>query len=121
MRMFVAPFRRLAPYLKPHVPTLVLGGLCAVAAGAMEGAIAWLVKPAMDDIFVRRDLVMLRLIPLAVLGAYVVKGGATYLQWYLMASVGQRVIARLRRDLFLHIQDMPLAFFSGTHSAELMS
>jgi subfamily B ATP-binding cassette protein MsbA len=121
MQMFVAPFRRLGPYLRPHVPTLVLGGICAVGAGAMEGAIAWLVKPAMDEIFIRRDLFMLKLIPLAVLGAYVVKGVGTYLQWYLMASVGQRVIARLRRDLFLHIQAMPLAFFSGTHSAELMS
>jgi ATP-binding cassette, subfamily B, bacterial MsbA len=121
MQMFVAPFRRLGPYLRPHLPTLALGGLCAVVAGAMEGAIAWLVKPAMDEIFVRRDLFMLKLIPFAVLGAYVIKGVGTYLQWYLMASVGQRVIARLRRDLFLHIQDMPLAFFSGTHSAELMS
>jgi subfamily B ATP-binding cassette protein MsbA len=121
MQIFVAPFRRLMPYLRSHVPALVLGGLCAVVAGAMEGAIAWLVKPAMDEIFIRRDLLMLKLIPLAVLAAYVVKGVGTYLQWYLMASVGQRVIARLRRDLYEHIQAMPLAFFSGTHSAELMS
>ncbi|MGH7334853.1 MAG: ABC transporter ATP-binding protein [Candidatus Rokuibacteriota bacterium] len=121
MQVFVAPFRRLGPYLRPHVATLAVGGLCAVVAGAMEGAIAWLVKPAMDEIFIRRDLFMLTLVPLAVLGAYVVKGLGTYLQWYLMASAGQRVVARLRRDLFLHIQAMPLAFFSGTHSAELMS
>jgi subfamily B ATP-binding cassette protein MsbA len=69
MQMFVAPFRRLGPYLRPHMATLALGGLCAVVAGAMEGAIAWLVKPAMDEIFIRRDLFMLKLIPLAVLGA----------------------------------------------------
>jgi subfamily B ATP-binding cassette protein MsbA len=118
---FVGPLRRLTPYLRPHVGTLVAGGLFAVVAGAMEGAIAWLVKPAMDEIFVRRDLAMLKLIPLAVVTAYVVKGVASYLQWSLMASVGQRVVATLRRDLYLHIQAMPLAFFSGTHSAELMS
>src|SRR5262245_6128247 len=87
----------------------------------MEGAIAWLVKPAMDEIFVRRDLFMLKLIPLAVVGAYVVKGAASYIQSSLMASVGQRVVATLRRDLYIHIQGMPLAFFSGTHSGELMS
>jgi len=103
------------------VGSLILGGVFAVVAGAMEGAIAWLVKPAMDEIFVRRDLFMLKLIPLAVVGAYVVKGAASYIQWSLMASVGQRVVANLRRDLYLHIQAMPLAFFSGTHSGELMS
>jgi subfamily B ATP-binding cassette protein MsbA len=121
MTFALAPVRRLAPYLRPHVPSLIAGGLFAVVAGAMEGAIAWLVKPAMDEIFVRRDLFMLKVIPLAVLAAYVVKGVTSYIQWSLMASVGQRVVARLRRDLYAHIQGMPLAFFSGTHSAELMS
>ena len=40
----------------------------------MEGAIAWLVKPAMDDIFIRRDVLMLKLIPLLLLGAYLAQG-----------------------------------------------
>src|SRR5262245_28925319 len=98
--LFIAPFRRITPYLRPHVPALVGGGLLAVAAGAMEGAIAWLVKPAMDEIFIRRDVFMLKLIPLAVIAAYVVKGAASYFQWSLMASVGQRVVATLRRDVY---------------------
>jgi subfamily B ATP-binding cassette protein MsbA len=100
---------------------LALGGLLALVVSAMDGAIAWLVKPAMDEIFINRDMVMLRLIPLALLGAYVVKGVARYLQAYLMAAVGENVVARLRADLYRHIQGMPLAFFSDRHSADLMS
>jgi subfamily B ATP-binding cassette protein MsbA len=114
-------FRRLFPYLRPHVPVLVLGGLLAVVVAAAEGAIAWLVKPAMDDIFIRRDLAMLRVLPLLLLGAYLAKGAARYGQSYLMAAVGERVIARLRRDLYTHLQGMPLAFFTSRHSAELMA
>jgi subfamily B ATP-binding cassette protein MsbA len=38
-----------------------------------------------------------------------------------MASVGERVIARIRRELYAHIQSMPLAFFASLHSAELMT
>jgi subfamily B ATP-binding cassette protein MsbA len=121
MTFFIAPFRRLGPYLKPHIPTLFAGGLLAIVAGLMEGATAWLVKPAMDEIFVSRNVTMLKVIPLAIVGAYVVKGFASYLQWSLMASVGQRVVAQLRRDLYVHLQGMPLAFFTGTHSAELVS
>jgi subfamily B ATP-binding cassette protein MsbA len=100
---------------------LALGGLLALVVAAMDGAIAWLVKPAMDEIFINRDMVMLRLVPLALLGAYVVKGAARYLQAYLMAAVGENVVARLRADLYRHIQGMPLAFFSDRHSADLMS
>jgi len=114
-------YRRLFAYLRPHVPVLVLGALLALIVAAMEGAIAWLVKPAMDDIFIRRDLAMLRVIPLLLLGAYLAKGLARYGQSYLMASVGERVIAALRRTLYVHIQGMPLSFFADLHSAELMS
>src|SRR3989441_4274859 len=114
-------YRRLFVYLKPYVPTLVLGGVLALVVASMEGAIAWLVKPAMDDIFIKRDVAMLRVIPLLLFGAYLVKGAARYGQSYLMAAVGERVIATLRRALYLHIQAMPLSFFSDRHSADLMS
>jgi subfamily B ATP-binding cassette protein MsbA len=75
----------------------------------------------MDGIFVRRDLLMLKLIPLAVLVTYLVKGAGRFGQSYLMAAVGERVIARIRRELYAHIQGMPLSFFASLHSAELMT
>ncbi|HJR50809.1 MAG TPA: ABC transporter ATP-binding protein, partial [Gemmatimonadales bacterium] len=112
---------RLLPYLRPYWPVLALGGLLALLVAGAEALIAWLVKPAMDDIFLRRDLAMLRVIPLALLGAYVAKGLGRFGQSYLMASVGERVIARIRRELYAHIHSMPLSFFASLHSAELMT
>ena len=117
----VGIYRRLFVYLRPYVRTLVLGGVLALVVAAMEGAIAWLVKPAMDDIFIRRDVTMLRMLPLVLLGPYVVKASARYGQSYLMAAVGERVIAALRAALYRHIQQMPLSFFADVHSADLMS
>jgi subfamily B ATP-binding cassette protein MsbA len=100
---------------------LLLGGGMALLVSATEGLVAWLVKPAMDGIFLRRDVLMLKLIPLALLGVYVVKGTARYGQSYLMASVGERVIATIRRQLYNHIHEMALSFFASLHSAELMT
>ena len=114
-------YRRLLAYLRPHVPALVVGTVLAVVVAAMEGSIAWLVKPAMDDVFIRRDERMLKLIPLLFLAAYIAKGLARYGQSYLMASIGERVIARLRRDVYAHLQRMSLSFFTSRHTAELMS
>jgi len=93
----------------------------ALAVSSAEGFIAWLVKPAMDDIFLKRDLFMLKVLPLILLGAYLVKGFARYGQSYLMAAVGERVIARIRRELYSHIQGMSLSFYAQVHSAELMT
>jgi subfamily B ATP-binding cassette protein MsbA len=112
---------RLLPYLRPYWPVLLAGGLLALLVSGAEAFIAWLVKPAMDDIFLKRDVAMLKLIPLALLGAYVAKGVGRFGQSYLMASVGERVIARIRGELYAHIQSMPLAFFASLHSAELMT
>jgi ATP-binding cassette, subfamily B, bacterial MsbA len=112
---------RILVYLKPHWRTLAVGILLALVVSAAEGLVAWLVKPAMDDIFLRRDLLMLKLIPLALLGAYLVKAAAQYWQSFLMATVGERVMAAIRRQLYAHIHRMPLSFFSALHSAELMT
>ncbi|MBI2553937.1 MAG: ABC transporter permease, partial [Candidatus Rokubacteria bacterium] len=114
-------YLRLLAYLRPYWHWLGVGTVLALVVAAMDGAIAWLVKPAMDDIFLKRDLLMLRLIPLALLAAYLVKAASRYGQSYLMAAVGERVIAKIRRSLYAHIQGMPLSFFSDLHSAELMS
>ena len=117
----VSTLGRLLPYVRPYGSWLAVGGLLALVVSGMDGLIAWLVKPTMDEIFIRRDVAMLRLLPFAILGVYVVKGLGRYGQSYLMAAVGERVITALRRDLYVHIQGMPLAFFQGRHSADLMS
>jgi subfamily B ATP-binding cassette protein MsbA len=116
---YAALLQRLLRYLKPHRSTLVAGALCALVVAGAGGLIAWLVKPVMDDVFVKHDLLMLKLVPLALVGAYVLKGLGSYGGSYLMASVGERVIAELRRELYVHIQGMPLSFFARLHSGEL--
>ena len=121
MRHALAVYRRLLPLMRPYLAALIVGGVLALVVASMEGAIAWLVKPALDDIFIRRDQTMLRVIPLLLLGAYLVKGVGRYGQSYLMAAVGERVVATLRHNLYAHIQQMPLSFFADLHSAELMS
>src|SRR5437660_12399540 len=93
----------------------------ALDVSSAEGFIAWLVKPAMDDIFLKRDLFMLKVLPLILLGAYLINGVARYGQSYLMAAVGERVIARIRRELYSHIQGMSLSSYAQVHSAELMT
>ena len=113
--------RRLLPYVRPYWSWLAAGAALALVVSAMDGAIAWLVKPTMDGIFIRRDLAMLRVLPLVILAVYLAKGAGRYGQSYLMASVGERVIAAVRRDLYVHLQAMPLAFFHDRHSADLMS
>ena len=110
---------RLLRSLKPYWQAVTVSALLALVVSGAGGLIAWLVKPAMDDIFLRRDLLMLKLIPLALLGVYIVKGLASYGESYLSKSIGERVVTRVRHDLYVHLQNMPLSFFTARHTGEL--
>src|SRR5262245_12306273 len=112
---------RLAPYLQSHWRAVAPGALPALAAGVLGGAIAWLFKPVMDDVFVNRSLTMLKLVPLAVLAVSIMKGGAAYGEGYFIASASERAVARLRREVYAHIQGMPVSFFISQHSGELQA
>jgi subfamily B ATP-binding cassette protein MsbA len=70
--------RRLLPYVRPYWSWLVVGAVLAAIVSALDGLIAWLVKPTMDGIFIRRDLAMLKMLPLLILAVYLAKGAGRY-------------------------------------------
>jgi len=114
-------YRRLLGYIRPYYPLIALGMVFALICSATEGATALIVKPIMDDIFIRKDVALLKVLPWVLVFLYVVKGGARFGQSYLMRSVGQRVVMRFRYELYHHIQRLSLSYFHRVPSAVLMS
>jgi ATP-binding cassette, subfamily B, bacterial MsbA len=94
---------------------------CMLVVGAMTSALAFLVKPALDEIFLNRNSDMLMLIPVAVVVIYLVKGACNYTQTILMSFIGQRVVADLRNNLYRRIQMQSLSFFTKNPTGILMS
>jgi ATP-binding cassette, subfamily B, bacterial MsbA len=114
-------YRRLFPYVRVYWPRIVAAMGLALVISGLEAVTAWLVKPLLDDVFLNKDLFMLRILPFALIGVYFVKGGARYGQAYLMAQVGQQVVMRLRQEVYEHLQGMSQGFFNNRASAELLS
>lgn len=114
-------YRRLLAYARPYWRRLAVGLFFALLVSSSSGAVAYLVKPLLDNIFVEHDLTMLRLLPLILLAVYFTKGAATYVHSYLMLWVGERVVMRLREEFFRHLMGMSLSFFHRYPSATLMS
>ncbi|MBN2568806.1 MAG: lipid A export permease/ATP-binding protein MsbA [Deltaproteobacteria bacterium] len=114
-------FKRLLRLVKPHIPKFIFAALCMLAVGGTTAALAALVKPVLDDIFINKDARMLKLIPLAVIVIYVIKGSCSYGQTVIMNYIGQRIVTDLRSDLYNHIQRQSLSFFSKNPTGILMS
>jgi len=93
----------------------------SLVIAASISAIPFLLKPVLDDIFINKDAAMLKLIPLAVILLYFLKGVGMYGEAYMMNHVGENIIRLLRNRLYDHIQDLPLAFFHREKTGVLMS
>ncbi len=114
-------YLRLLRLVKPHTPRFILAMLCMAVVGAATAAAAYLVKPAMDDIFLDRNEGMPILIPLAVIALYLLKGLCNYGQTVLMSHIGFRIVTDLRNDLYRHILRQPLSFFTKHPTGILIS
>lgn len=106
---------------KDNWPRLAVAVVCSAMVAAMTSVSAYLVKPAVEKIFEQKDAQMLVLIPVVIIAVYIIKGVAAYGSGYLLSYVGQDIIRRLRNRMYSHIQDLPLAFFQGEKTGDLMS
>ncbi len=85
--------------------------IAMIMVSALTGAQTFLVKPVIDDIFLRKDMVMLKFLPMAIIVVYFVNGLSRYGEEYLMNYVGESIIRELRDKLYERIQGLPIAFF----------
>jgi subfamily B ATP-binding cassette protein MsbA len=113
--------RLLAEQVRPHLGSLALALVAMIVVAAMTAATAWLLKPAIDEVFSRRDPYWTMIVPVAVVVVVVVKGVATYFEGTLMTSFGEKVIADTQIRLYSHLIHADLAWLHDMHSGRLIS
>ncbi|KAF0280308.1 MULTISPECIES: lipid A export permease/ATP-binding protein MsbA [Spiribacter] len=114
-------YRRLISYVLIHWRVAALAVVGMLITGASEAGFAWLIKPMLDSGFVERDPATLRLIPLGVLGIFLVRGISSFAAQYGTAWVSRRVIAQLRGEVFARLLTLPRRYFDDVSSGMLLS
>jgi subfamily B ATP-binding cassette protein MsbA len=114
-------YRRLLEFIRPYWGKLVVAMICMIFVSALEGGQAYVVKPALDEVFINKDAQKLFLLPFVIIVLFLLKGIFNYLQAYLMNFVGLRVVADLRAKLYDHLQTLSLSFFNKTPTGILIS
>ncbi len=112
---------RMVGLLRPHWRRLALAVLCMLLVSGSTGLTAYLIKPAMDEIFIKKDVMMLALLPGLFLLVSLIKALSDWGSTYFLQSVGLRVVAGLRQELFDHIHGLSLSFFDKASTGTLMS
>jgi ATP-binding cassette subfamily B multidrug efflux pump len=112
---------RLLPYLNPFKLLLILV-LVFVLIYTLLGLVGpYLMGVAIDKFIATKDAVGLVKIAIVMLVVYLLNNLFQAISAWLMSGVSQRALKQLRKDLFSHLQSLPIAFFDSHQAGELMS
>ena len=78
-------------YFKKQNKQVLIAILCMVVTAGSTAALAWMMQPVLDKVFVGKQTNLLLPIALAVVFLSIIKGAATYIHNVIMKTVGQRI------------------------------
>ncbi|SIN78517.1 ABC transporter ATP-binding protein [Halodesulfovibrio marinisediminis] len=113
--------KRTLKYFAPYKASIIISIIAMAVVAATTGASAYLIKPALDDIFINKNTDYLMIIPFAYFLLVLAKGAGRYGQNYFMTYCGLKVLERLRNELFDKIICLPLKFYEEQQVGMLMS
>lgn len=112
---------RLYQVIRPYRSKLIIAMLTMVFFSSFTAAQAWILKPVIDEIFVKKDITVLALLPFGIVLIFLMKAISYYVYTFLLEKVGQSVIRDMRIRIFSHIHLQPLSFFHAYPTGTLIS
>ena len=101
--------KRLLPYILPYKKRLIMAVISMAVVSALTGALAYIVKPLINNIFITKSYTELMLIPLLVILIFLVKNIFYYAEFYYTGSVGQNIIRSLRDEVYSAVVKLPVS------------
>ena len=108
-------------YIYPHLKILSISVVLMLVIAGTTAFHAWLIKPALDSVFVEKDYHALIYIPIIVLIVTFVKGFATYFQLLTMNYLNLRVTSEMRIRLYRHFITSDISKLHSKSSGDMIA
>ena len=112
---------RLLGYVKPYWQRFAVSILAMIVVAATETGLPALVKPLLDGTFVDRDAAMMRWVPVAIVGLFLVRGTASFVSGYMIQWVAQQLVVDLRNAMFGSLVRLPTAHYDAATTGAIVS
>jgi ABC-type multidrug transport system fused ATPase/permease subunit len=113
--------KRLVAYLKPYWLVLTIVGFLLILDTLLQLAGPYLIGRAVDEFIIAANRDGLTTTMLMLLAVYVGAWAVSYGEFYGMVIVGNKVLYKLRTDIFDRVQSLSLKFFDRHEAGDLMS
>tara|TARA_A100001015_G_scaffold239159_1_gene272404 strand:- start:276 stop:2012 length:1737 start_codon:yes stop_codon:yes gene_type:complete len=108
-------------YSKKYLSKIILSGFFSILVAGSTSAIAWLLDPAIEKLFIEKDLTLIFFIPLMIVLAFATKGLSLYYAKITMISVGAEVTKKLQYDMMQNLIGTDTEVIDKKHSGKFIS
>jgi len=113
--------RLFTTYVFPYKFKFALSIILMFVVAGTTAAHAYLVKPALDEVFVKKNVSVLVLIPVVIMIITVIKAMSSYFQMLLMNYINIYITADLRKELYNHFIYSDISDLNRSSSGEMIS
>jgi subfamily B ATP-binding cassette protein MsbA len=113
--------RRLLRYVSPYRRYMLIATAGLIGGAALGLVFPWIMQSLVDAVLAQHNLAELNRITLVLIGTFLARGVFYYIQNYTLAYAGERIVVDLRREVYTHLHDLTLRFFSDRRVGELVS
>ncbi|MFD0589884.1 ABC transporter ATP-binding protein [Paenibacillus sp. GCM10027627] len=112
---------RMAKHAKTEWKRVALAFISVLLITLLEFIIPQLTKYTIDTVIAEKLYGQLAMIGAGIIAAAIALGALRFLSAAFMAAIGQRVLFKLRNDLYNHMQRLDVAYYDRTRTGDLMS
>ena len=113
--------KRVYKYIKPYMLRVVLGFIIAIPVGLLDGVVAYALKPYMDEVLIKKNMLLAVIIPFGIVFFAGLQGVLRYLNEYLANWCGQKVTNAVKIGLFEKLVTMDSKFFDENSSGIVLT
>ena len=108
-------------YIKKYIFKIFLAAFFSILVAGSTSATAWLLDPAIENIFLKKDKTLIYLIPLAIIVAFSTKGISLYLAKILMIQISEEVKKMLQIDMLKSFINADTQIIESKHTGKYIS
>ena len=107
-------------YTNKYLKKIILAAFFSITLAASTSAVAYLLDPAINELFINKSETLLYIIPVFIVIAFIVKGGSLYLAKVIMINVSEEVKKDIQIDMFASLIKADTQLIDNKHSGKFV-
>jgi len=114
-------WRRMIGYLSPYKARLALAFVALIFSAGLSLVFPAVIGDVVDSVLTAANYDLLNKITLALLGIFLLRSCTTLVESFNLNYVGENIVTDLRTQVFTHLNQLSMGFFTSRRVGELVS